>query len=434
MLLCERHRPRTTLGVLLSQVELGALRAWLKGEAQAGPARVQAPTGSGITTAVQLLARELDMEALWITPAVAQPKNLLCDAISSPVAVNGRVKVVVLDDFDSLASDLLPELGALAKRAGEGKAVCKVVCLGRRARVPKLDDACRKWPSFKFARVPAKALAARLCEVAALEGIDLAPQQAEHLARTANSDIRSALNSLDLMRRRGDMTLIDMTQPAAAAAVDHTAAVKDDVMDGMDVVELLLEKRVPLAEALRLGSLDASVVPMGLFENFLDESQSVTPDVCEFFSIADVLEKKAYATSSWDLLDVYAALAVAGPVAVMDRRRRPPKKTPADAEAKAPRKFGVVWSKMYNQCTKAKGLRGVQQARAEAGLPPMGVQDLAYVRAIVQSALKAGDDDALRSAVHGLGGANLLAVMRLWKVEYKASTHARVKRLLAAAG
>lgn len=420
--LCDAHRPRTTLGVLLSQTELGALRAWLRSPASSAPARVQAPPGSGITTAMQLLARELDMEPLWITPGVPQPKTLLCDAASSPVAVTGRRKLVVLDDFDALANDaqLLGEVSALARRGCE----CRVACVGRTGRLPKLDDLCRKWPHFKFARPPAKAVADRIAQVAAAERLQLTPEQALGLARAAGGDLRSALNSLDLTRRAPAPAEAAPTTEAGApkaALPPAEAFVKDDTMDGLDVVARLLTSKLPLAEALRLGSLDPSVVPMGMFENFLDASSALCPQASEYFSVADVVEKRAYAGSCWDLLDVHAALAIAGPHVAIERRRDPPE----------PKKFGIVWSKMYNACAKAKGLRGVQTARAEAGLTHMGVCDLAYVRALVQAALAAGDDDALRAATHGLPPAQVLALMRLWKTEYKASTHARVKKLLA---
>lgn len=419
----DKYRPRTTLDVLLSQTELGALRAWLR-QGTGGPARVTAPQGAGLTTAVTLLAREMDFETLWLTPGQHRAKHLLADAASSTVAVNGKKKLVVLDDFDTMSSDaqLVGELASLAK------AGCRVpiLCLGHSSRMPKLDDSTKKWAAFKFARPSTKTLAARVHHIAQTEGLDLSAESADSLCRAARGDIRSVLNSLDLSRRAAAAAAAADGEQGTTGTTGRVAAtyVKDVTMEGLDVVAMLLSQpESEMIESLRLASLDSSVVPMGLFENFLDiadgiESAAVADD---YFSLADVAEKKAYASQSWDLLDLHLALSVAGPCVTLKRKQ---------GAVSDPKKFGIVWSKMYNQCAKAKGLRAVAHARAEAGLGTLGACDLAFVRHIINSGLARGDDGAVASALAGMQPQHALATMRLWKGEYKASTHARVKKLL----
>jgi hypothetical protein len=427
-MLCDRYRPRTTLGVLLSQTELGALRAWLRA-GTGGPARVMAPQGAGLTTAVRLLAREMEFEALWLTAGQQRAKHLLADAASSTIAVNGRRKLVVLDDFDALCTDaqLMGELAALAK------AGCRVpiLCLGHTSRMPKLDDSAKKWTTFKFARPSVKALVSRVLDIATTEGIALTPGDADQLCRAARGDVRSALNAMEIFHRAagsaaGSAAGAGSAGAAAGAAAGAGEYIKDLSMEGLDIVaDLLAQPHSAVADAMRLASLDSCVVPMGLFENFVDVAADIESVALasEYFSLADVAEKRAYASQSWELLDYHLALSVAGPCVCLKRKRG------AIAD---PKKFGIVWSKMYNQCAKAKGLRSVTHARAESALATLGASDLAFVRGIVTTGLERGDTASVRGALAGLEPAGALALMRLWKGEYKASTHAKVKKLLLA--
>lgn len=412
--LCDRYRPRTSLGVLLSQTELGALRAWLRA-GTGGAARVMGPQGAGLTTAVALLAREMDFEALWLTAGQQRAKYLLADAASSTIAVNGLRKLVILDDFDSLCTDvqLMSELASLTK------AGCRVpiLCLGHTSRMPKLDDSAKKWTTFKFARPSVKALVTRVLEIAAAEGIAMGTEAAEELCRAARGDVRSALNAMEMTHR---------VATAETGPAPDRGYVKDLSMEGLDIVaDLLAQPQSNVSETMRLAGMDSSVVPMGLFENFVDVAADIESVALanEYFSMADVIEKKAYASQSWDLLEYHLALAVSGPCVVIKRKR---------GAISDPKRFGVVWSKMYNQCAKAKGMRAVSHARAESALATLGVCDLAIVRGIVSTGLERGDMASVSSALTSLDPAGALALMRLWKGDYKASTHAKVKKMLLA--
>ena len=406
--LCDKYGPRTTLDVLLSQTELGALRGWLR-DGGGGVARVTAPPGAGLTTTVALLARELGMESTWFSAGQARARTLLVDAVSSHIAVTGRPKVVVLDEFDALLTDaqLAGELTSLA-RAG-----CRtpVLCLGHAVRSSKTDDTTRKWPAFRFQRPPLRAVVDRVAAVAAAEGIACAPGAVEDLCRNARGDLRAALGALEMARadqlRCGESTL-------------------DEAMDGLNAVKALLREPVGFARALRMASMDPTVIPMGLFENYTAAARTIETcaDVADLYSMADVTDKRMYATQAWELSDLYAALTVAGPTVALDRGDT------AQIDKVDPQKFGLVWSKMYNQCAKAKSLRAVCHSRAEAGLWPMGACDLAYVRHMVAGSLAPGREADLERACHGFKHADVLAVMRLWKTEYKTSTHARVKKTL----
>lgn len=404
----DKYRPRTSLDVLLSQTELAALRSWLR--SGRGVARATAPPGAGLTTAVQLLAKELGMEALWITAASTRAKMLLTDAIGSPVAVSGRPKLVVLDDFDALLSDtqLTSELGKLP--AG---LATPVLCLGHAVRSSRTDDISRKWTQFKFQKPPARAVLDRARHVAEREGIRCAPGALEDLVAAARGDMRSVLNALDLTRstqlRVGEDTL-------------------DDVVDGMDAVKLLLRDPVPFARAMRMATLDCSVMPMGMYENYLACMSDVSVDIADLYSAADVTDKRMYAMQAWDLMDLYAAQTVAGPAVLVSRGKSLDKIDKID-----PQKFGLVWSRMYNQCAKAKNLRALCHSRAEAGLPFLDACDLSYVRGMVLDLVGRGDGDALAQACHGMQDHDVLTLMRLWKTDYKTSTHARTKKMLAAA-
>ena len=417
-LLADRHAPRTSLDSLLSAVEVASLRKWLAAEPAPGRvALVLGGPGSGVTTLLTLLVRELGMEPVWARAATPRLRAFLGDSGTSHTAVNGKRKVIVIDEYDVIVGDAAAsvDVASFLKR----KPAAPVVLLAHAVRSAKSTDAAGKAADrFVFQRPTWPVVARRLAAICESDGIDASAAQLEALARTVKGDVRGALAALDMYARR----------PCAAETIE----VRDVSEEGLDVVDMLLAgPAVAVTEALRLYANDAAIVSNGLSENYTDAAADVETcaRMADAFADADVMDEKIFARQAWDLLDVHAVFAVAAPVIELHRFGT------ARAAKKPAEKFGTVWSKMYNACAKQKNVRAIRTWRAEAGLSDAPAEDLALLRPAIQEAIARADPAEVRRLAAGVGGATeVLALMRLSKTEYKQTTHARLKKLLSVDG
>ena len=425
---------RTSLDSCLSQTGIAEVREWLRGSLAGAPAVAvaSAPTGSGLTCTMALVLRELDAEPVWVSFGGLR-RAFLADACGSRVAVSGRAKVLVVDEFDALAADAAAwaELSPWLRTPR-----LTVLCLARASRSARVADLTKGYARFVFRAPPAPAIARVLLAAAPGDALEAA-----RLAAAARGDVRAALAAWRMAGPRAEPAEpaepdepdrdepaepdepVEPGAPPARRRPDATEWLRDDRPEGLDSVQALLDAEVPLDAALRAYASDPGIVSMGLWENYLRVSRSVSPGVSEAFSIADVVDTAMYARQTWALGDVHGAIAVGGAALLIDR----------DPAAEfAVEKFGTIWSRGYNQCAKTKNVRAVALARAEAGLGGLPVTDLAFVRGLLAAAVESGDAGRIRAAAAGVGGqsAAVLCAMRLWDSKYRQSQHARVKKML----
>lgn len=430
-------RPRTSVGVLFAAAEVACLRAWVASGAP-GPALATAAPGSGLTTTVQLLLAEARVDAVWVGAGTQRTRALLAQAGGSPVSVTMRRKVIVVDEFDAIvATDVTTATDILAFIRSQPP--LPVLVLTHATRSAKALEYAKRWPRFGFARPPAAAVAAYLRGVADAHGVQATDADLAALAKAVRGDVRSALGALDL-RRVGD----GPGGPGGAGGAGEAggagglaAAVKDEAIEGLDLVEAVLrgQRGDTLLDCLRVYGSEPGVVPMGVYENYLASlaRNDLRAAACaaDAFSAADVVDRHMYAKQAWECTDLYGALAVGGPSLSLRRHRT----VPPDARVGVT-KFGSVWSKAYNACAKTKIVRALMLRYAEAGAAPLAAPDLAWVRECTRAALAAGDDDELRRVTWPLCAPDVTSLARLACGEpwYKHGAQTRVKRVVRPRG
>lgn len=391
--MAEAHAPKSSLGVILDEVRVALLRKWMDSPS-AGAAFVTAHVGAGLSTLIRLLVKELRLEVTWIHAGTKNVSELLEDAGSSSTAVNGRRKIIVVDEFDSVSTDKRMMTAVTDYVKSQGKT--KILCAGHPSRSSKASEFAAKWERIDFPRLSTKKLEATLRAA----GFD--PEAARDAAAKSKGDLRAAFNSMEL--------------PSVASA-------KDDFLEGLDGVDVVLgTDPLTVREALVTYAFDASVVPMGVFENYLGclsgSDCDIASRVSDAFSVADVVDDAMYATQNWDLTEVHGTFSAATPALELRRRT-------AGGECRV-EKFGTVWSRIYNSKAKEKNVRAINSKRMESGLQPMKVEDLSYQRGMIRDALgRSTDEDVLR-ACGGLSDDEVLLLMRLGFSAYK---HARIKKL-----
>lgn len=394
-------------------VDAGALDAALAGRlrdflasGRAGAAWVTYAPGSGMSRLVRALVEDLRLEPVWVTAAAAKSREFLRTVCRSPVAVTFKRKVLVMDELDVLLSNdaAMLDVAYVVKHSAH----VPVVCLLKHTRAARECDLRKKAAlALDFPAPPPHALAAVAVAVARAEGLDEA--RARALCDAAPpGDLRHVLTTL----RAG----------ACATARDYVAQTAESVAR-------VFGSCATLDEALRIYGGDAGAVAGGVFETYCDACDTIeqAAGYADSASAGDLIDEHIHARQRWDLAEAHGACAVASAALCLPRRRV------------ALERYGVAWNKNYMRLTKAKQLRAVDRARRERGLAPLGADGAAYVRHMLLAALAAkGPRDATREAFvalaagAGLDAANVLNVMRLWDSGYTLSTHARVRRWLAA--
>ena len=385
------------LTLALDPDKIDKIQAWLLAGTP-GIAWLTGSSGSGMTTMVTHLTR--DMEAVWLTTGSLRSRAFLREVCSSPWAVNGKRKVLILDELDVLLGNesAMADVAFLTKN----NHAIPVICVLKSTRAALACDMCRKASLVVHFEPPSlEAMVAAASRVAALEKLDVRPGGIEALCKATPGDIRHVLQSL----RADSVTARDVdvqTADAVAAVFGPSVGTVQD--------------------ALRLFSADTGAIPSGVFEVYWQASHDIRD--CAAFadmaSLGDVVDSCIHTKQRWDLLDVYGSLTTASAAIML----------PPCAHITLD-KFGTIWNKNYILCAKSKTVKALASSRMERGSTALGAMDVALVRHMFTTALSS----SLQDAVHVCRAAQLdaqscLHMMRLWSTGYKLNVHNKLKQLL----
>jgi hypothetical protein len=366
------------------------LHGWLS-KAECGTAWLTGCSGSGMTRMVTDLVS--NMESVWVTSSGFKSRAFFRDVCHNPLAVNGRRKVLIMDELDALLGNetAMTDVAFVMKN----NRCVPVVCILKNTRAAKGCDLAKK--AALVLHFPAPTHDAMIQAVmATLPG---APKilVAELCAKTPG-DIRHVLRTLEA----------------------GSNACRDIVFQTADSVAKVLGKTMPFAEALRIFSTDSGAVASGVFESYHHTTDDIddTLGFADCASLGDLVNERMHARQQWDLMELFGCLSVVSASVLLPK---------ADVSLE---KYGVAWNKGHMQCTKAKAARNVAISQAEAGVSRLSPADLAYVRLMIRGSVHSKDSMRRVCDDAGLDAGAVLNVMRLWNGEYKLSTHARVKRWL----
>ncbi len=329
------YAPTSSRDVLMDASVVDDLRTWLL-EPGGGCGIATACVGTGLSTLVRLLVRELDFDAIWIITGTKRAQDVLKDSGAFDVAPTGRRKLIVVDEFDP--ADRFTTAVTEYFKSG---APVKLLCLSHPVRSSKQMEFASKWKKFAFPKASADAIDA------ALRKSGFTPR-----VRFEDGDVRAAFQ----MCANG-------------------GARKDRFPEGLDVVnEVLSGKGGNIADVLRDYAADPSVASMGVFENYHAVSNIQTAvAISDAFSVADGIDTVMYKTQNWELTNFYGAMTVG---IAASKLRNNGKKMQAQ-------KFGTVWSRIYNARSKMKTVSDINLRKLSCGESALSVEDLAYQRKIL---------------------------------------------------
>ena len=374
----------------LDEACVDQVRKWVA-DTCSGTAWLTGHPGSGMTRMVADVLQ--GHESVWMTPATMRSRNFLRDVCSNSRSVNGKRKVLVLDELDMVLGNemVMADVSHVLK---SNKHV-PILCISKATRAALICDMRTKAELVVDFPMPTHDAMVRLVkEIARDEGLDT--RDADMLCRRTPGDIQHVLQTL------------------RAASVDT----RDVVRPVAEVVERLLGQSMDVATAQAMAVTDSGSVASGVFEMYRcavsDVDQSLHYLSC--VSASDVLEETMFAKQQWDLSDAHAVLGACSALTL-------PRTPGIEMD-----KYGVVWNKTHMQHAKAKILRSIGLCRRERGMSSLSVTDLAYVRLMLSHSLPDVRAAASVCDRSGLDADACLHVMRLWSTGYKLSTHARLRQ------
>jgi replication factor C large subunit len=198
MMWSEKHRPRTVQEMVGNEYARFAAIKWLAGWVSGSrPLLLVGPPGTGKTTLVHTLARQLDYDVVEMNASDIRNKEAL-QARIMPVFQNtanliGKKIMLFLDEVDGISGredtggidtliDLMKEPTAPVIMAANEKSL----------KIRKLVKACKM---IEFKPVPSRLLILLLDHILQSEGVKLGPGDRKLIVDNSRGDIRSLLNS-----------------------------------------------------------------------------------------------------------------------------------------------------------------------------------------------------------------------------------------------
>lgn len=193
-MLTEKYRPKTLLGVIGQ--DLSNFKRFILEKRNL---ILYGPTGTGKTSAVYALAKELNYEILEMNASELRNKGVIGSIVGSAMkqqSLFSRSKIVLIDDVDCFyASDRggVQELVKLIKESAY-----PVVCTAQDPFGSKLSSLRKVCNLIEFKALSREGIFNYLKEICKLENIDYLASDLYKISENALGDLRAALNDLQM--------------------------------------------------------------------------------------------------------------------------------------------------------------------------------------------------------------------------------------------
>jgi len=307
------------------------LKEWLlDGNTDAG--FVSAPCGSGATTLVDLLIKELDIVPYHIHDTSKDFQSTLLDTNTM------HCGVVVIDGFDySIGKRALTIVTDHVKSCAH-----KLICIGHHDRKSTSNSFAAKWKKFHFG--PPKDMFPILAKISNGRVKD---DVIKRIIRGAPADTRYCINALE-------MHLVKTSTEVST---------RDTFSDVIDAIEKVFCEQIPFDEMYRMFEHESIVIAGGVHENYLKSIRDIKDieRISNSMSESDVLLDLDFAN-----LMPFCASSVGIVNACINK-----KCIKVD-------KYGTILSKNSQRLTTRKKILAYNLKRMEQKLQPMSPMDFGF--------------------------------------------------------
>lgn len=234
--LCTKSKPtKSSDAILYDEKIVKRLETWLK-DGISDTGFVYGQCGSGVTTLVTLVLKELGINACFVDHTEKNFQESLNQAYISPC------DIVILDDFGCHVGK--KELTILTDNIKNYNR--KTLCIGNDRKTEKITT---KWKIFEFPPPSNKIIVSAMKKIAAGK---VPNEVIERIVRAKPSDIRAGINALEMYIIRPGI-------------VDTG----DEFIDSIESIESVFSKTIPYDVLRKKFEHEPFVVSGGIFDNYL---------------------------------------------------------------------------------------------------------------------------------------------------------------------
>src|SRR3989338_2681318 len=288
-MLLEKYSPKNTKDLIGNPAAIMDIRkfltSWKKGKALL----VYGPTGSGKSTAIKLIARELGYEVIGTHADEERSAKGFCEA-SMQRGVFSRKKLLL---FDDVTAGSLRNFSQLIEKSGH-----PVICTTDDAY--QLPTASRKvFKLLKFDKIGETELVKFLEAVCRSEHITLQHRELEQLARTSNGDVRALLIDLNAFR-------------LGLKYSNHRDA-EENIFNTLKIIfktTSIQNCKIALDNSEKDGEELFSWLEQNVLEEYIDTNSIAS--AYDYLSKADIFYSRIIKRQSWSLQKYFSNLSVYG--------------------------------------------------------------------------------------------------------------------------
>lgn len=313
----EKHRPRTVQGMVGNEDARFAAIKWLAGWVSGSrPLLLVGPPGTGKTTLVHTLARQLDYDVVEMNASDIRNKEAL-QARIMPVFQNtanliGKKIMLFLDEVDGISGrEDTGGLDTLIDLMKEPTAPVIMAANEKSLKIRKLVKACKM---IEFKPVPSRLLILLLDHILQSEGVKLAPGDRKLIVDNSRGDIRSLLNSAQ-SRAAGYSTVSnkDIIDVDIADAINgyFNAGSMEQAMQFITKADVLYPdpRYRPISPEERRKDMLSALFSSILSSHIEQHDLALLLDV---LSRADMMVGRANASRQWHLLKYINSIIATG--------------------------------------------------------------------------------------------------------------------------
>jgi len=314
----EKYRPKTTSEIIGQTSSVTAVLDWVKNfkpglRGAAGPGHrallLTGPVGSGKTSLVQAIAKELDYELIEMNASDFRKKNQIEDMIGSAskqqslLQMNG--KIILVDEVDGVHGN--SDRGGMAALSRIiDKTSFPIVLTATDKWNRKLSTLRKKCKTIDLHKVDMRLEANCLEEIAKKEGLEVEKEVLAEIARRSEGDLRAAINDLASLSGKKKIIMKDLEALGA----------RENIKNIFDLMLAIYKSKDPNVIMKTFWDCDKSPdeIMLWLVETIPKEYEK-SEEIAEAFdklSRADVFRGRIPRSQAWTLMSYSAELMALG--------------------------------------------------------------------------------------------------------------------------